>query len=435
MAMKLSLLRSIGVAAIGVASASVLGRGLGVGGYGRYQLVANLAAQIGQVCEAGVGTAIVALRKHGITDFNTALSVVGRFFLAMTVPTLFVSCGLVYLLVDNAPWSLMAVGCVISISTLAQGLAIGVFRTIGKTRTANALMVLPPMFNLPLAATLWWTGSLTPVAALEVLACAYALMVVFAVSWLIQLLRHAPPSMEVALSERVSLGELFKVSWKSSASRISQLLIYRFDLFLLAFFVGEESLGIYVPAVFLASQLNHFGDSVGFVLYPSLARQEMNSTHAGEVCRGLMLVACVTSTVIAIASPWVLWLVWGSGYSSSVVPLMLLLPGYVFLTPAKALSAYLAVATQFEANLKASLSGLAVNTILNRLLIPGFGVVGAAIATSVALVCVSAILSFQFQRRTGLRIRDFWIPRATDVQRGLAMFTSRRKPISLIDAQ
>ncbi|TWT92805.1 lipopolysaccharide biosynthesis protein [Stieleria varia] len=420
-AIRFTLLRSISTTAVGVLSASVLGRGLGVAGYGRYQLVTNLAVQIGQVCEAGVGTAIVSMPADTTIGRPRVDRIVLWYLFAMLLPTAVVTCCLMFLLVDQVSWASVVACCVISLSTLVHLLEIGVLRRLRKTSLANALILLPPLLNLPIIAALWWSELLTPEAALIVLASTYVAITSVAMVWAIGLQDESPDVAERRTARLSSLKELFQRSWRSSLNRISQLLIYRFDLFLLAYFVGEESLGIYVPAVFLASQLNHLGDSVGFVLYPSVARKEMNATDVCDASRCITLFTVFAGVLIALASPWFLRAIWGDAFADSMKPLWWILPGYIVLTPARAISAYLAVVTEFRATLNASVVGLVVNCVLNTLLIPGLGVVGAAIATSVSLICISLILSISFVSKTGSKWRDIWIPRASDFRRGIAM--------------
>lgn len=412
-----SLLRSLSATAIGIVSASVLGRSLGVSGYGLYQLVANLAAQIGQLCEAGVGTAIIALRKTESAANGRVVRMVLVYFVSLAIPTLLLSSVFTLLLVDNVWWMHVATCGIISLATFSQFLIIGLFRFFGETKLANSVMLLPAGVNLLVIGILWQTGLLTPLVALAALAASQTITLIVSGLWLRTLIRTQDLPTQSDNAPSVGFGDLFRTSWKSSVTRISQLLIYRLDLFLLAYLIGEESLGLYVPAVFLASQLNHVGDAVGFVLYPSVARSEMSSVHAADACRILMLLSCALAVAISLTGTCVLWVIWGSAFEAAYTPLLYLLPGYVALTPAKALSAYLAVETRFHATMKASLSGLSINTIVNLLLIPELGVIGAAIATSMALIAVSILLTRDFCQATGLSISRLWIPRSSDLRR------------------
>jgi len=414
-AMRLTLLRSVGSTAIGVITSSILGRSLGVTGYGRYQLVSNLAAQVGQICEAGIGTAIAGRPRHEKNDGNNTLSVIVRYFLMITVPTILLAVCLASQIVDDFDGKILAAVCMISVSTLAQLLIIGQFRAHGRSGLANCTLILPPLLNLLLIAILWWTNNLTPVDALLALSTAYTLMAMACMSLAFWLCPRSSGIPVHPASFHDSLRELVERSWKSSATRISQLLIYRLDLFLLAIFVGDTALGIYAPAVFLVSQLNHLGDSVGFVLYPSMARKEMTAEHARDACRKLVILASAGALLIALLSPWLLSAIWGSSFNESIEPLFWLLPGYLILAPAKALSAYLAVETQFHSTLVASLSGLFCNCVLNLWLIPIYGAVGAAVATSVALICICVVLSRKFGSMTGYGFRDQWVPCWSDL--------------------
>jgi O-antigen/teichoic acid export membrane protein len=63
-----------------------------------------------------------------------------------------------------------------------------------------------------------------------------------------------------------------------------------------------------------------------------------------------------------------------------------------------------------------SFSTLAFNVVANLILIPRFGIVGAAAASLVAY-SFSALLNTAIAARlTQTRVRDFWIPSADDIR-------------------
>ena len=420
--MKETLLRSVFATVISIASASLLGRVLGLAGYGRYQLVLGLAAQVGQIFEAGLGTSVISLAPSGKNARQRAIRITAVFFLVVAVPAIVATAMLAGWLVEQASGRLLVSCCVISLTTVAQLLMVGLMRSFDRVRIANVGLLAVPMIHLLIAVSLWLTGSLDPINAVIAFATANVLTTL-AGSWLLLRMASAGSANEQSLadaSKRFGIKLLLQTGWRSSVARISQLMIYRLDLFILAFFWGETSVGIYAPAIFLVSQLNQLGDSVSFVLYPSVARGRSDHLETCQSCRGVVWVTVVAALCLGTLAPVVLTVVWGSEFQKAMLPLLVLLPGYVALTPSRVLASYLAVRTQFRSPLKASLWGLAINSILNLMLIPSYGVVGAALATSIALLLVSVLIWRDFVLLTNVSWRECWLPRWFEIKNAVA---------------
>jgi O-antigen/teichoic acid export membrane protein len=103
------------------------------------------------------------------------------------------------------------------------------------------------------------------------------------------------------------------------------------------------------------------------------------------------------------AGPLIIPTVFGSQYSDAYWPMVILAVGYLMLV---ANGAVLTVATMlgFERSaFKALLIGAGANIMLNALLIPSMGSVGAAVATTVGTLVWRLILVRDLRERTGIR--------------------------------
>ncbi len=63
-----------------------------------------------------------------------------------------------------------------------------------------------------------------------------------------------------------------------------------------------------------------------------------------------------------------------------------------------------------------SIASFVVNIVANVILIPPFGIVGAAAASLVSYSFSAVLATAIVARVTGARILDFWLPRPSDVQ-------------------
>jgi O-antigen/teichoic acid export membrane protein len=83
----------------------------------------------------------------------------------------------------------------------------------------------------------------------------------------------------------------------------------------------------------------------------------------------------------------------GESFSESIIPFCLLLPGIVFLSLQILLSAYFSGKGLIKTNLITSTFLLILITVLDLLLIPTLGIIGASMASSLAYV-ISGLFAF-----------------------------------------
>jgi O-antigen/teichoic acid export membrane protein len=107
--------------------------------------------------------------------------------------------------------------------------------------------------------------------------------------------------------------------------------------------------------------------------------------------------------VIGLAAPFVIPLLFGEDFDGAARPLALLLPGIVLYAPVTVLVVYLSVRhSRPHLSLAVSVVAAVVTAALAFLLIPEYGVEGAAIA-SAAGYAVGAALAWALFRRVSSR--------------------------------
>lgn len=182
-------------------------------------------------------------------------------------------------------------------------------------------------------------------------------------------------------------------------------LLFETDAVMLGVLAGPEEVGVYQVARRLAEFVVFCAAVASAVGLPRLAESHA-ARQAGRVqatvdtMNGIALVSTAPIVLaLALVGPWVLQL-FGDDFAGGYLPMLILavarLVAVVF-GPASDLL----LMTGHHARLgKVNLVCAAANIVLNLLLIPRFGVVGAASATSVALIGWSAWLYLLARRHT-----------------------------------
>jgi O-antigen/teichoic acid export membrane protein len=194
------------------------------------------------------------------------------------------------------------------------------------------------------------------------------------------------------------------------------LIIYNSDLIFLRLFRDGESVGYYAAAYMLISFLANIGISYGMSLLPTLTRlgaktvEERSLYHAAlvdvyAVCLPISVAGCILASRLITFG-------FGEGYTSSVPALRVL----IWCIPLLLLRTvpWVALLAREKQNLifRAVLYSVIANLTLNLLLIPRYGIIGAAVAT-VVTESLTGVLLFAYIARQGLppaSLQRFWRP-------------------------
>ncbi len=182
--------------------------------------------------------------------------------------------------------------------------------------------------------------------------------------------------------------ECIGYGWKAHLSNILTVVNYRADIFLVNFFVNPTATGVYVIAVNIAEGLWIISKSINMVILPRLSelnKDEKKRQHLTPlIARWVLFISAVGAIIMAFLAPPFIQLVYGIDYSDAIDALLWLLPGILIGSMARVLANDIAARGRPELNLYISILVVFTNVIANIILIPKFGIKGAAIATTLA---------------------------------------------------
>jgi O-antigen/teichoic acid export membrane protein len=196
-------------------------------------------------------------------------------------------------------------------------------------------------------------------------------------------------------------------------TNLISLLNYRVGLFVVERMLGLSATGVYSIAVVVAELLWFVSGSLTQAVYgrigtPDAARAAATTTRAVQLSVTALLLG---APLLWLLAAWVVPRALGAVYSDSLLPLALLLPGVLLFGAASALSAYFtnhAGRPQVPAQV-AALS-LLLNAVLSMLLVPLWGMAGAAAAASAAYGISVFVLLWRFARHAGLPVSAVVLP-------------------------
>jgi O-antigen/teichoic acid export membrane protein len=239
---------------------------------------------------------------------------------------------------------------------------------------------------------------------------------------------------------RIDLGlfrMLLRYGSRIQIGSIFQLLNYRLDVVILTFFVPLSSVGYYVVAQTLAELVLTLarafqGSVLSLVSHYEGDERQNATTRASLRHHGILAFAAMLAN--AVFGPLVIVFGYGDQFRPAIVPFLILLPGMWFLGAANVVTGDLSGRGRPGAASALSGGAVVVTVILDLLLIPHFGVPGAAVASLIAYTCFGIASLIVLSRVARIHFREV-LPTRDDlraypaaVRPAMARLRARRQP-------
>lgn len=222
---------------------------------------------------------------------------------------------------------------------------------------------------------------------------------------------------------------VFKAALPVLVHLLLGLLIYNSDLIFLRMFRDSAQVGYYAAAYTLISFLSNLGLTYGMSLLPTLTRlgagtaEEKSLYHTAlaqvyAVCIPISVGGCL------LAAP-IIDLAFGDPYSRSALVLAVLIWSIPMSTFRNVPWAALIARGRQDLLMKAIMYAAAANIAMNLVLIPPYGMLGAAAAT-IATECLVGFLMLKYAAGQALpfvTLKRLWKPSAAAIVMALAMLT------------
>lgn len=187
------------------------------------------------------------------------------------------------------------------------------------------------------------------------------------------------------------IREIFSYSIPLFFTSIGLISATEIDTIMLGFLNGDEAVGIYAVAKQIIAKLPHISLAIAMGTMPVFAK--FNKDNKEELKTLLYKLLTINAVIFSIIAFGIISLAWffvpfffGDKYSASVLPLQILTIYLIISSFSILLSTFLdyqGLAKKRAVNLSVC---IVLNIILNFILIPDYGTVGAAIATSTSYV-------------------------------------------------
>ena len=233
--------------------------------------------------------------------------------------------------------------------------------------------------------------------------------------WLLYQVRQVAP-FGMRWDSGVGRGTL-EFGVKSYLQTLAAHLHYRIDVYLIAYFLTPADVAFYSIAVNMTNPILQIPDAIGTVIFPKLAGSSDVDAHArtAVTCRHTLFATVLAAVFYAGVGSQVLTIFYGDRYAPAIRPMLLMLPGIIMISMYQILTRNFTSRNRQQVNIVAAGLALGVNFTLNLLLIPRYGIAGAAVSTAISYTLAAFVLLFVFVRESGGSLRGTVVIRAADL--------------------
>jgi O-antigen/teichoic acid export membrane protein len=202
-------------------------------------------------------------------------------------------------------------------------------------------------------------------------------------------------------------------------SSITGYFNYRVDVFIIqALMVGQSGqLGLYSMAVTMAELLFYVPDSVTMIFLPRVSGSTPAEADAlmPRVARLTVLITCLCAVALIPAAYVGIHLVLPT-FAPCLPAFLVLLPGVVSIALAKVMTSYIAGRGRPGPVSAGATVALFINVVANLILIPQFGIVGAAMASLISYSALAVMMVVVACRLSNLSPLTIVVPGKAEVR-------------------
>jgi O-antigen/teichoic acid export membrane protein len=215
------------------------------------------------------------------------------------------------------------------------------------------------------------------------------------------------------------LGKSFSYGLRAQPGVLMSFFNQRLDVFIINYFLTPADVGLYVIGVSVAELLWNLPNAVGLTLFPQIASSDVEEGKhfTCKVSRNLLFLMLLVAALLALVGRPLILSFFGRQFLPSLVPFWILLPGVILLGMAKVMSSNFHGRGKPQYGTYITIVSVTLTVALDLLLIPRMGIVGAALASTIAYGTSGVLSVFWFMRQTKASLSEILFVRWREIQR------------------
>lgn len=214
--------------------------------------------------------------------------------------------------------------------------------------------------------------------------------------------------------------ESFGFGIRRYLSGFAEYMTSRLDYYVVTWFLGASGLGIYAVAVSMAEITGRVPSELGTILFPAFASGRISKTGAAAILRTTFFLAAVLALFLAVVGGSVIHFLFGDQFAEAIPAFRWLLLGTVAWSTIYVTGNHASAAGKPAIGVPIFGAAALLDFLLDLVLIPKFGVVGASLAATASYWLAAFLFLSVFCKIEGCSLSQAVFVRASDLQSLLA---------------
>ncbi len=218
---------------------------------------------------------------------------------------------------------------------------------------------------------------------------------------------------------RPALNALLGFGLQSYLANVASFLNYRLDSLIINALLNVVNLGYYSIAVAMSEAIWYLANAVSTVMFPHVSSMDRKQADRliASVCRNTLLATFIGCVAMLLLGRWLVILIFTDRMLPAVQALWLLLPGTLMLGLGKVASSYFIGIGKPIYGAYVAPMNLVLTVGLDLLLIPRYGINGAAVASSIVYTLGSVIALALLRKESKQGIWEILVVQPSDFRR------------------
>ncbi|HSN07704.1 MAG TPA: polysaccharide biosynthesis C-terminal domain-containing protein [Hanamia sp.] len=331
--------------------------------------------------------------------------------------------------VDITSARLSSWGCLYLFAILLNGYVSAIFTGNKWFNTLNIITVITNIIFITVFAFLLSKNYSYSIENTLVILKTYIILIALqALLNLIILLRKIKFRFNFSFLKPAQFKLVFMYAGMAFFSNLFQFFAYRMDYWFVNYFQNKDQLGLYA----LASKLNQvlwlLPMTIAAVIIPfTVTASDELAAKVKTILRLQFNGYILLGILLAITSPVLIPFIFSNDFQGTVLPFIILLPGVIIFTLTTILAAYFAGINRQDINLKISFFCFFTILIGDILLVPKFGIKGAAVASCIGYALSGFASVYVFSKKSGWSLKELLLVKKKDFMLIKNVFTDKLK--------
>ena len=187
------------------------------------------------------------------------------------------------------------------------------------------------------------------------------------------------------------------------------------DSLMIGHFMTEADVGYYAVAIIFMQGVILLPQAIQSVTTPLIAIhyrkrefEKIQQLIKNTMLKTFVIIVCI-SVILAVFGKFLIGLIFTEEFLPAYTPMVILLIGYSICAPIGSVGNTLTCVGKVNVVFKVTALAALINTVLNLMLIPKYGIVGAAVATSISQIS-TLVIHLSFIKKYVFDLRFYHFP-------------------------